>query len=219
MKHLARIARSNAVRRISRVWIAGSLALAMVAGVSAAQEPLSRSTVTVSKAATALPGPRYTWVAMPQILEVETDARIQDLQMRARLQAALDKALQAKGYQLADDPALADFIVAYRVGVRDLQEVTEVDTESVGTPQASVVCREDGCSQLVIMGNDSMPEMKVVTTDYVEGGLLIEVIEPRTIRVLWRALNKGAVKRGDGSQARLDAIAAHTLAPLPANSR
>ena len=67
--------------------------------------------------------------------------------------------------------------------------------------------------------NDSVPTMKVVTTDHAEGGLMIEVIEPRTFRVVWRALNRGDVKRGDGGQASLDAIAANTLKQLPANSR
>lgn len=45
------------------------------------------------------------------------------------------------------------------------------------------------------------------------------MIEPRTVRVLWRALNKGAVKHGDGSQKSLDVIAAHTLARLPVNDK
>ena len=48
---------------------------------------------------------------------------------------------------------------------------------------------------------------------------MIEVIEPRTVRVLWRALNRGDVKRGDGEQASLDAIAANTLKQLPASPR
>ena len=204
---------------ISGIWIACSLALALLAGVCHAQKPLSDSAVKVSKAATALPGPSYRWVAMPQVKAVQSDARIQDPEMRARLQAALDKALQAKGYRLSDDPTQADFIVAYGVGVQDVQEATVVESGSAGTAQAGVACHPDGCSQLVIMGTDSTPVMKVVTTDYVEGGLLVEVIEPRTLRVLWRALGRGVVTRGDRTQARLDAIATNVLAPLPARSR
>jgi len=188
------------------MWIACSLSLVLGASVNAA-EPLSRSEVTVSKRAASLPGPTYTWAAMPQMKEVEKDARLQDPQLRARLQAALDKALKAKG----------DFIIAYRVGVREVQQAT-LQGDQGATPLTVLACDWDTCSQLVVM-NDSTPTMKVVTTDQAEGGLMIEVIEPRTIRVLWRALNRGTVKRGDGAQAPLDAIAANTLAQLPANTK
>lgn len=37
--------------------------------------------------------------------------------------------------------------------------------------------------------------------------------------VLWGGINRGTVRRSDGSQARLDAIAAQTLAELPARNR
>ena len=198
------------------MWIACSLSLVLGASVNAA-EPLSRSEVTVSKRAASLPGPTYTWAAMPQMKEVEKDARLQDPQLRARLQAALDKALKAKGYRVADDPTKADFIIAYRVGVREVQQAT-LQGDQGATPLTVLACDWDTCSQLVVM-NDSTPTMKVVTTDQAEGGLMIEVIEPRTIRVLWRALNRGTVKRGDGAQAPLDAIAANTLAQLPANTK
>ena len=136
--------------------------------------------------------------------------------MIARLKTALDKAMKAKGYRLAEEPAKADFILAYGVGVRDVHEATVVG-DNGATPLSAVVCDWDDCSQLVVM-NDSKPQQKVVTTDSAEGGLMIEVIEPRTVRVLWRALNRGAVKRGDGSQKSLDAIAEHTLARLPVAS-
>ena len=52
----------------------------------------------------------------------------------------LRAALQAKGYRLVDSPAQADFLVAYRVGVRDEEQVLLRD-EGVGsapTPQASM---------------------------------------------------------------------------------
>ncbi|MET0583060.1 MAG: DUF4136 domain-containing protein [Pseudoxanthomonas sp.] len=216
MNTFARIAETRSVGGRSMAWIACGLCLALALSVHAA-EPLSRSQVTVSKPAASLPGPTYTWVAMPQVKEVEKDARLQDPQLRARLQAALDKALQAKGYRPAADPAKADFIVAYRVGVRESQQAT-LQGDQGATPLSVLACDWDTCSQLVVM-NDSTPTMKVVTTEQAEGGLLIEVIEPRTVRVLWRALNRGEVKRGDGQQAALDAIAANTLARLPANSK
>lgn len=212
-----RIAGPKLLKRMSAVGLACGLALTFVAGSARAEERLSRSPVEVSKRAVSLPGPSYTWAESPQVKDVEKHASLQDPKLRARLQAALDKALRAKGYHEAADRTKADFVIAYRAGIREAQEVT-MQGDQGATPLTIVTCDWADCSQLVVM-NDSTPTMKVVTTDHAEGGLMIEVIEPRTIRVLWRALNRGEVKRGDGEQASLDAIAANTLKQLPANTR
>lgn len=159
------------VKPMSAAWITCALALGAGLNAAAAPVPLSRTEATVSKSATSLPGPTYTWVAMPEQKDVQKDARVQDPELRARVQAALDKAMQAKGYRLAEDPAKADFIVAYGVGVRDLQTTT-VKGDQGATPLSVLACDWDDCSQLVIM-NDSAPKMKVVTTDSTEGGLMV----------------------------------------------
>jgi hypothetical protein len=177
--------------------------------------------VTVSMPATRLPGLHYAWVPMPAQLPAENDPRVLDPQFRQRLQAALDKALQAKGYERADSVSQADFLVAYRVGVQD-GEQTILRNEGVGsapTPQATIECKSDGCSQMVVPGGDGAPVMDLKRARYVEGGLQIEVIEPKSIRVVWRALNRGTVKRSAGSQKQLDQTARATLAQLPAASR
>lgn len=205
------------MKQISALGIACGLSLAFVAGSAAAAERLSRSQVTVSKRAVSLPGPTYTWAESPKVKEVENHTRLQDPQLRARLQSALDRALQAKGYHPAADRTKADFVIAYRVGIREVQEAT-VQGDEGATPLTIVACDWADCSQVVVT-NDSVPTMKLVTTDRAEGGLMIEVIEPRTIRVLWRALNRGEVKRGDGEQASLDDIATNTLKQLPANTK
>ena len=212
----AHSARTHFVKQASVAWIACVLSLVFAANAAAAPVPLSKREATVSKSATSLPGPTYRWVAMPEQKDVQKDARVRDPELVARLKKALDKAMKAKGYRLAEDPAQADFIMAYGVGVRDVQQTT-VKGDNGATPLSVLACDWDDCSQLVIM-NDSAPQQKVKTIDSAEGGLMIEVIEPRTVRVLWRALNQGAVKRGDGSQKTLDEIAAHTLARLPAAS-
>jgi hypothetical protein len=182
----------------------------------AAPAVAAKPQVTVSKPAAALPGPRYTWVEMPKVQAAESDTRVSDAQFRSRLQAALDKALQAKGYRPVEAGAKADFIVGYRVGVRDVAETTVHDMGGTSTPLSAVECGGGGCSQLATLGNDGVPVMKVDTKTHTEGGLMVEVIEPGTIRVLWRATSRGTVKSGKATQGRLDAVAADTLAQLPA---
>jgi len=175
--------------------------------------------VKVSKPATSLPGTRYSWFPMPQVLPAESDQRVLDQRFREQLQAALDKALQAKGYRPAANGERADFVIAYRVGVRDVTQTTVRDSPASSAPQSAVQCGLDGCSQIVTMGNTGSPELKLDTVTSMEGGLMLEVLEPGSVRVLWRALNRGTVKPGKISQKRLDAVATNTLAQLPAAGR
>ena len=80
---------------------------------------------------------------------------------------------------------------------------------------AAIKCTGGSCSQLVVSNESGEPVLRYRTTERTEGGLLIEVIEPGSIRVVWRALNTGTVRPGEWTQERLDAVAAQTLADLP----
>jgi len=193
-----------------------AVSLVVLASVpSSAAEPK----VTVSKSAASLPGPLYGWFPMPKVLPGESDPRVMDAKFRGQLQAALDKALQAKGYRPAAAGAKPDFVMAYRVGVRDVTQTTVHEHAGSSAPQSTVQCGSEGCSQIVVSGNNGAPELKVESESSVEGGLLIEVLEPGSVRVLWRALNRGTVKPGSISQSRLDTVARSTLAQLPAAGR
>jgi hypothetical protein len=171
--------------------------------------------VEVSKAASSMPGPRYAWVDMPPQVAAEFDKRAQDPKLRQRVQAALDKAMQAKGYRRSDDAGNADFILAYRVGVRDAQQAMVRDTGMKQARETSVECRAGGCSQIVTQGDNGVPTMKVDTIDLVEGGLMVEALKPADVRVLWRALYRGSVRAGSTGSVDLDAVARKTLAQLP----
>ena len=202
--------------RLHRVPVVAALAC-LLALTAAPPAKAATPQVTVSKRAASLPGPRYRWIDMPAQRAEERDARLQDTRFRDSLQAALDKALQAKGYRLAEAGARPDVIVGYRVGVRRVEEtkVEEIPAGD-GTPLAAFQCSGGDCSQLAVMGSEGAPVMKMETEQRTEGGLLVEVLEPGTIRVLWRALNRGTVKPGKVTPARLEQVAAATLKSLPA---
>lgn len=192
--------------------------LALIAGASSTTTAQTRSPaaqVTVSKPATSLPGSTYAWVPMPPTLPVESDPRVQDPALRARLQASLDKVLQAKGYRLIDDIRQADMAVAYRVGMRDLQQAIVRDTGLASAPESAIGCSGEGCSQIVTRGDNGVPTIKVEATELIEGGLMIEVIQPSDYRVLWRALYRGSVRAKDAGTVDLDEVAARTLKQLP----
>lgn len=185
---------------------------------SAARAPAPAGHVTVTTQASVLPGQGYAWVPMPAPTAPERDARVQDAQFREALQASLDRALQAKGYRLVDR-ADAAFVVAHRVGVRDVNEVLAVPGEAGAvTPMAGVKCSGGSCSQLMVTG-EGTPAQRTRSSERTEGGLLVEVIEPRSVRVVWRALNTGTVRPGEWTPDRLDAVATQTLSGLPAYGR
>ncbi|MDR0181551.1 DUF4136 domain-containing protein [Lysobacter arvi] len=173
--------------------------------------------VEVTRGATSLPGPTYAWVPMPARLQAELDQRAQDPAFRTRLQASLDKALQAKGYRRVDDVRNADLAIAYRVGVQNVEEtsVTERMQQGGVVPESAVECGPYGCSQILSKGAEGIPTFKVHTVETVEGGLQVEVIQPSDIRVLWRALYRGSMKAKDAGRLDLDAVAKQTLASLP----
>ena len=76
-------------------------------------------------------------------------------------------------------------------------------------------CSGGNCSQLVVRNNDGTPVVRYQTRGLTEGGLLVELLEPSSIHVVWRALNTGTVEAVDAAQQGLDAIATRTLAQLP----
>lgn len=200
-----------------------SIAAVLVAVIGLASAPpaadaAASTQVTVSKRAASLPGARYRWIEMPAQRAEEQAAQVRDAHFRADVQAALDKALQAKGYRLAEAGAKPDFIVGYRIGARRVEETTAHDLPGGGeaTPQATLRCSMGDCSQVAEAGPEGAPVVKLETTHSTEGGLLVEVLEPGTIRVLWRALNRGTVAPGKVTPARLEKVASATLKSLPA---
>ncbi len=206
--------------RIARIAAPLLLAGALVATTGCSFSPsAARATpggkVTVAMPASVLPGQGYAFVPVPPSTSAEKDARVQDAQFREQLQLALDRSLQAKGYRPVDI-ASADFLVAYRAGVRDLREVQAVNEDDGATTRmAGVQCSGGNCSQLVVRNDTGAPVVRYSTSERTEGGLQVEMVEPASLRVVWSALNIGTIRPGAIDQARLDAVAVQTLAQLP----
>ena len=101
-----------------------------------------------------------------------------------------------------------------------MRDVQATQVESGGsTRMAGVKCTGGGCSQLVVRSDDGAPIVRYSERGYTEGGLLVEMVESQSLRVIWSALNTGTVNPGGGQQDRLNAVAARTLEQLPAYAR
>lgn len=206
---------TNRFRKKS-AWLIAALAIAVAGGCASAGDPASTGgAVEVSVAASQLPGLRYAWVPLPGTYTEQLDPRVLDPAFRQRLSSALDTTLAGKGYQRVDDPAQAQWLIAYRVGVRDVERPVGEPSPNAGpTRMNAMECTRNGCSQLVVPSN-SGATLDPRRVSFIEGALLVEVLEPKTLEVLWRGRNTGTVRRSDGRQPRLNEIAARTLADLP----
>ncbi len=210
-----------ASRRSSLPRLLGVLLLAAGLGACATDGgagPAPGGDVQVTTAATRLPGVRYAWAPMPHEYTEQADPRVLDPGFRQRLREAMDRALAAKGYQRVEQAADADWLAAYRVGVRDQERMVPANQGGGGGPTRmnAIQCTSSGCSQLVVPGNDGSLVLDMRRVSYVEGALQVEAIDPHSAQVLWGGINRGTVRRSDSRQARLDEIAAQTLAALPA---
>jgi len=217
-------------RRLPRLALLGlcaSIAATTLGGCASSAETRTdtlggaQAGVQVTVPAQRLPGPRYAWAPMPHDYTEQADPRVLDPAFRQRLRTAMDSALAAKGYQRVEQAADADWLAAYRVGVRDAERVVP-STEAAGsgpTRMNAIQCTSAGCSQLVAPGSDGSLELDMRRVSYVEGALQVEAIDPHSANVLWSALNRGTVRRSDNRQGRLDAIAAQTLQGIPAAKR
>ncbi|UWX04239.1 DUF4136 domain-containing protein [Pseudoxanthomonas sp. NC8] len=210
--------RLRTVRRLAiSVLLCGLAAACSFSPTAARSTPAGN--VTVTKPASVMPGQGFAFAPMPAVTAPEQDPRGWDEAFRGRLVQALDKALQAKGYRPVP---LAEPILwsPWRVGVRDVREVhaTRVD-DGDATRMAGVKCTGGSCSQLVIRGEDGAPVVRYSAQERTEGGLMVEMVESGSLRVIWSALNTGTVRPGGGQQERLDAVAARTLEQLPVHAR
>lgn len=105
----------------------------------------------------------YAWRPRPQL--PSGDPRFDNAVIDAPVRAAVERVLGTKGY--AKTPGSPDFLVGYHGVVRSKIDVTTVD-------------RTYGYRRVGI----GSPRLDVGTYD--EGTLLIDVIDPATMKLLWR---------------------------------
>ena len=171
------------------------------AGAAAEARPAGKVAVLTSESAVLAPGSTYAWGPSA----TDADPRVANDIVQARMRAAVDAALAAKGLIRVDNPAAATLMVAYRMGVEDKVE-TRVD--AFGRP--ATVCGFRGC--IVARGYG------VATVDvdrFTEGTLVLDLTRRGTGQLVWRAASRKRVTQKDAGQARLNAVLADMTRSLP----
>ena len=161
----------------------------------------------IRDAAIAIP-PGSTWAWSPEPAEKkaeELDPRVNNSIIHGRVRQAMETVLAQKGYR-PDDAASADFLVAYRVGVKDSRQMV-TQTVPVGPMYG-------GGWGWGYYGPPPMMISQQVT--YSEGALMIDMTQRSTGKLAFRAIGLDRdVTGADGSEAEIQQTVTKLLQALP----
>lgn len=173
------------------------MALALGAGASPA-EAGGKVAVMASNAWAVAPGAAWAWAPTT----TSADPRVANNIMDERLRAAVEASLAAKGMRQVSSPAAAEVLVSYHVRLENRAEPRV--SQAYGT-----VCGFRGCVH-------GWGPASVDIQRYTEGVLVIDIVDARDGRLLWRAASEKRVTQKDATQARLDKVVADMTKSLPA---
>jgi len=156
---------------------------------------------------TAIPiPPGSTWAWGPEPTEKrpeELDPRVNNSIIHGRVKRAVESVLAQKGFRQTD-PNLADFLVAYRIGVREARQMV-TQTVPVGPPVWGW-----GWGYY---GPPPMVTSREIT--YTEGALIIDFIQRSTGKLAFRSIGQDSdVTGADGTEAEIQKTVTKMLQDL-----
>ena len=154
--------------------------------------------------------PGSTWAWGPQPAEKrpdELDPRVNNSIIHERVRRAVDRVLAQKGFRQTD-PNSADFLVAYRVGVKDARQVV-TQTIPVGPNYWGGWGWGWG-----YYGPPPMVTSREIT--YTEGALMLDMMQRSTGKLAFRAIGVDQdVTGADGSEEKIQKAVEKLLQELP----
>jgi len=152
------------------------------------------------------PGSTWAWGPPPTPNRPdELDPRVNNSIIHGRVKQAVETVLAQKGYRQTD-PNSADFLVAYRVGVKDSRQLV---TQTV--PVGPMYWGGWGWGYY---GPPPMAITREVT--YSEGALMIDMIQRSTSKLAFRATGQDQdVTGADGSEEQIQKTVTKLLQDLP----
>ena len=175
------------------------LAIALAAGVAAGAPALALAKVSVvqSPSAALARGSSYAWAPVWGVaLGVPAPAIVNEITAQ-QLQAATDSALSAKGYRRVENPAEADLVVVYRV---IMGQRVDANLSGWDRPEPFAPSRAD---------------YSLRTSQKTQGTLVLDLIERRTGRLVYRATSEKDVTGKDVQPERLNSALKEMTKSLP----
>jgi hypothetical protein len=138
-------------------------------------------------------GATWGWNPTPpaERLPGELDPRADNPTIHGRVERAIEATLASKGFRQVE-PVTAEFLVNYRVGVREVQQLQQIRAGGVGTTH-----------------------MTVLPAEFTQGGLLIDLLERSTGKLAFRSWAVEDVEKGAGSEKAIQDIVTRLLKELP----
>lgn len=151
------------------------------------------------------PGSTWAWgPEPPEKRPEELDPRVNNSIIHGRVKRSVEAVLAQKGFRQVDDDKSADFLVYYRVGVRESRQMV---TQS--TPVAPMW----GGWGWGFYGPPPIITSREIT--YTEGALWIDIIQRSTGKLAFRAIGLDRdVTGADGSDEQIAQTVARTLRDL-----
>jgi len=177
---------------------ASLLAIALVAGVAAGGAPaLAKVRVVQSPSAALTAGSSYAWAPVWAVaIGVPAPAIVNEITAQ-QLQIATDTALSAKGYRRVENPGEADLIVVYRLIMGH-----HVDAKLDGWERPGPFA-------------PGRSDYKLRTSQKTQGTLVLDLIERRTGRLVYRATSEKDVTSKDAEPQRLNSALKDMTKSLP----
>jgi hypothetical protein len=163
--------------------------------------------VVVDRDSTILIPPGSTWAWGPEPPERrpdELDPRVNNSIIHGRVKRSVEAALAQKGFRQVNDQQTADFLVYYRIGVRDARQIVT---------QAMPVAPTWGGWGWGYYGPPPIVTSREVT--YTEGSLMIDLVQRSTGKLAFRAIGLDQdVTQADSSDEQITQTVARTLRDL-----
>jgi hypothetical protein len=197
----------NGILKHSAVAAAAVASLAL----AACESPGGKVTVLTGDTVRVQPGSTYAWA--PGARPGQGDPRVDNDIIQGRIKNAVDGALAAKGYRLAD-PSTATLLVQYHIG---LQNKTDTQVDTFGGPgPGPVACGIRGCIGGFGWGMYGAPmDVDVRHINYVEGTVMLDLIDRASGKLAWRATSQKRLDQKDADQAGVNAIVTDMVKSLP----
>jgi hypothetical protein len=124
----------------------------------------------------------------------EDNGRIDNETLRMAVRTDIERNLNEKGLRQVNDPAAADFLVDYHVGIR---RHTETVARPYGYP--GVVCGPFGCYTSYRWGYWGGPGYAYENVHYREGTIVFDFVQQGSNKVAFRAVGQRQLNRGSFS--------------------
>jgi hypothetical protein len=188
----------------------GLLAVAMMlfaSGCSTLRVEVDRdSTVPISAGAT------WAWGPEPAPKQPdELDPRVNNSIIHGRVQRSVEAVLAEKGFHQTD-PGRADFLVEYRLGVRDRRETV---TQAIGPRPGPMYGPYGPWGPGWTWGYYGPPVVTTREIRYTEGALMVELIQQTTGKLAFRTTGTDSITREDGSDQAVLELVRRLLRDLP----